>query len=578
MDNIIFIVKHIRKYVLFLLGAILSTLLLVGVQLLAPWIIKELIQTVTEAASGDADLKYITSLAVLIFFVYLFRGVFRFSGSYLSHKAGWGVVADVRHKIYAHLQRQSLRFYENSRTGELMSRIVNDTDKLEHLISHALPDTLVNVLTLIGVSAVLLSMNSQLMLLTLIPIPFVIIAVRIFAKYTRPAFRERQQDLAVLNANLQDNLSGIREIQAFNQEHNESRNIWGKIVKFRDSNLKALKLMATFGPLIEFTSSLGTIIVIYIGGRLSFNGTLTVADLVGFFLYLEMFYQPIRALTQAWEHTQEAVVGAERVRHLLLQEPEIQDSPDAVSLSNRAEGGLSFRDVRFSYNKDIDVLKEINLEIRPRMMTAFVGPTGVGKTSLAGLIPRFYDTVEGTIFLDGRDIRKIKIDDLRKNISIVLQDVFLFNGTLQDNIRFGRPGASDHEVAEAAVIANAHEFINDFPEGYDTLIGERGIKLSGGQKQRISIARAILKDAPVLILDEATSSVDTETEILIQEALAKLIKGRTTIVIAHRLSTIKKADQIVVLEDGFIRERGTHDKLFSGNGLYHKLVTVQAAE
>lgn len=575
MKNIAFILSYITKYWIWVAITILVTLALVGVQLLAPWMIKQLIETVTNSEGSDLD--RITVLAVTILAVYAARGVFQFLRSFIAHKAGWGVVADVRRDVYDHLQQQSLRFYENRQTGELMSRMVNDTDKFEHLISHAFPDTIVNILSLVGVSIVLFSMSPRLMLLSLVPIPLVMLSVRSFAKYVRPAFRERQEDLAVLNANLQDNISGIREIQAFNQEHNESKNIWRRIIKFRDSNLKALRLMATFSPLVEFTSSLGTIIVVYVGGRLAFGGTLSIAELVAFFLYLEMFYQPIRALTQAWEHTQEAVVGAERVAELLDITPEVLDPKHPEHLASPVNGDIFFDDVFFHYNEGSDVLKNINLSMPPKSMTALIGPTGVGKTTIASLIPRFYDVIEGKIMIDGRDVRNVPVRELRKNISIVLQDVFLFNGTLMDNILFGNPKASTEEVIEAAKIANAHEFILECPDGYDTLIGERGIKLSGGQKQRISIARAILKNAPILILDEATSAVDTATEKLIQDALDHLMRGRTTVVIAHRLSTIRKADQIIVLEDGEIKETGTHDQLMEQEGLYYELTTVQSS-
>jgi ATP-binding cassette subfamily B protein/subfamily B ATP-binding cassette protein MsbA len=333
--------------------------------------------------------------------------------------------------------------------------------------------------------------------------------------------------------------------------------------------------MATFQSFIEFTSSMGTIVVIYFGGRLAFNMVLPIEDLVAYFLYLEMFYQPIRMLTAAWEHTQEAVVGAERVQALLDEEPDIQNGRTPLDLG-RAEGRIQFSNVSFRYTRGEPVLEELDLHIQPRTVTALVGPTGVGKTTLASLIPRFYDATDGSVMVDGVDVRELDLQSLRSNISLVLQDVFLFNGTVRDNILFGNPAAGEKDVRQAAEVANADEFIRELSEGYDTRIGERGVKLSGGQKQRISIARAVLKDAPILILDEATSSVDTYTEVLIQQALERLMQGRTTIVIAHRLSTIRKADQIVVLADRKIREIGTHDDLIERGGIYHRLSTMQA--
>jgi ATP-binding cassette subfamily B protein/subfamily B ATP-binding cassette protein MsbA len=473
------------------------------------------------------------------------------------------------------MQRLSLRYYEDKQVGQLMSNVVNDTDLFEQFIAHAIPDVVVNVITLFSVTAVLVGLNWQLTLFSTIPIPLIIVALQIYAKRVRPAFRTRQKELGDLNAMLNDNLSGIREIKAFTQENDQATRVNERIDNYRQSLLKALRLMATFQPFVDITSSLGNLIVIYFGGRLALQGSLPVADLVAFFLYLEMFYAPVRNLSGAWEAVQSSLAGADRVSELMTEPKEVHNAPGAVPLRERARGEITFDGVNFAYIPGINVLEEITLRIPARSVTALVGPTGVGKSTLVSLIPRFYDVSGGAITLDGRDIRQLTMDSLRQQISIVLQDVFLFYGTVRENLLFGKPDASEQEMIHAAKTANAHEFITQLPQGYDTLIGERGVKLSGGQKQRLSIARAILKDAPILILDEATSSVDTETEQLIQQALERLMQGRTTIIIAHRLSTVRNADQIVVLEDKAIREIGTHTELLRLDGLYNRLYSVQ---
>jgi ATP-binding cassette, subfamily B, bacterial len=575
MKSLKFALKYTKRHTKVLTFTIVSMLLLVGVQLFAPWIIKTMVGTLTESGVGPEAMQRISRLAMLAFGVYLARAVLQFLRSYLAHVAGWGVVAEAQRDIYAHLQRLSLSFYEDKKTGELMSRALNDTRLFEQLIAHAVPDVIVNILSLIGVSAVLISLNWQLMLLSLIPVPLIVIAMQGISKYVRPAFRARQDELGELNATLSDNFSGIREIKAFTREDIEMENVGERINRYRDSLLYALRMMALFRPFVGFVSSLGTVGLIYFGGRLALNQTLPLEDLVAFFLYLDLFYQPVRVLSGAWEGIQEALAGAERVEEMLHETPDVQERPDAIALQGRAEGAITLRDVAFKYEQGEPVLEDINLEIAPGETIALVGPTGVGKTTLANLIPRFYDVAAGAITLDGRDVRDLTLKSLREQISIVRQEVFLFHGTVRENILFGNPDAAQAEIIEAAKIANAHGFILDLPDGYDTLIGERGVKLSGGQRQRLAIARAILKDAPILILDEATSAVDAETEALIQQALERLMAGRTTIVIAHRLSTIRNADLICFLEGSKIVEMGAHEALMARDGLYRRLNEVQ---
>jgi ATP-binding cassette subfamily B protein/subfamily B ATP-binding cassette protein MsbA len=567
--------KLAKKYSGMILLTTLTMLGLVGAQLLIPWIIRLLIDKLTTEPLTQGTLDFVTRISVIALIVFIARGLMQFVRSYAAHKAGWGVVSDARRMVYQHIQKLSLRFYEDKQTGQLMSRIINDTDLFERMIAHALPDVIVHGITLVGVIAILLSMNIQLTLLTLIPVPLIILALIGYSKLVRPAFKNRQQSIGELNAVLNDSLSGIREVKAFAREENELYKVDDKIQLVLHKNLRALKLMAIFNPIFDFAAGIGQLLVIFFGARMAISGTLSIADLVAFFLYLDSFYTPVRSLGNSMEAVQESLAGFERIADILTVSPEISSPDDPHIFAEAIHGNINFEKVQFNYNEDEPVLTDIDLHIPAGNTVALVGPTGVGKTTLVSLVPRFYDVVAGSVSIDGVDVRKIQLDQLHESISMVLQDVFLFHGTIRENILFGRPDATEEEVIRAAEIANASEFIDRMPHGYDTLIGERGVKLSGGQKQRLSIARAVLKDSPILILDEATSSVDTETEMLIQQALDRLIKGRTTIIIAHRLSTVRNADHIVALEGTGIVESGTHEELLTKKGLYYKLYTAQ---
>jgi len=569
------LLKLSKRYTWSIAVTILTMLGLVAAQLIIPWLIRALINTLSTSSLAGPTLDSITRLSGIALLVFIARGFMQYVRSFQAHIAGWGVVADSRKLVYQQLQRLSLRYYEDKQTGQLMSRVINDTELFERMIAHALPDVFVNVVTLIGVSAILFSMSWKLTLLTMAPIPVIALTLMLYAKMVRPAFRYRQNELGELNAVLNDSLSGVREIKAFAHEDIAMVKVGARIENYLRSNLKALKIMAIFMPVLDFAAGSGQLIVIYFGSRMALGGSIQIADLVAFFLYLDSFYQPVRNLNNAWEAVQESMAGFERVAEILDESPEIAEPEEPVALPKPVRGALRFENVSFHYTPQETILKDISLDIPAGSTLALVGPTGVGKSTLASLIPRFYDVCGGRITLDGVDIRSLDTKELRGQISMVLQDVVLFHGSIRENILFGNPQASEAEMLAAAKIANVQEFIPAMPDGYDTMVGERGIKLSGGQKQRISIARALLKDSPILILDEATSAVDTETEMYIQEALERLIQGRTTLIIAHRLSTVRNADQIAVLVGSTITELGTHAQLLAREGHYHRLYSIQ---
>jgi len=579
MKVLINVYKSAKKYWSYIIVSAVFSLMTIGINLIYPGLTQNMVKILENNINiwGTGDIgepmKLIIFNAVFLLIVFIMKTITQFLYSYISHYAAWNYVADIRGKIYGHLQKLSISYYHDKQTGELMSRVMNDTGAFETLIAHTVPETAGSIILFVGVTIILFMTNPVLAGLTCIPIPFILLTAPLMKKI-RQMHKDAQLYVAELNSKLQDNFSGIKEIQIFNRQDDEYTGIYDRAKKHVTSLLKAMFYGLIMHPTIGFLTSLGNVIVIWVGGYLVLSGNMDISEIVGFLMYLSLFYGPVTSFARIIEDMQAGIAGGERVFEVLDAETDVKEKPDAEILP-KVSGNITFENVTFQYNEDGVVLKNVSFDIPAKKMFALVGPTGVGKTTMAALIPRFYDPTAGRILIDGHDLKDVTVKSLRDNISMVLQDVFLFNGTIKENILYGRPAASDEEVEKAAKMACIHDFIDGLPLKYDTVVGERGVRLSGGQKQRISIARSLLCESPVLILDEATSAVDTETEQEIQDAIQKIAGSCTLIVIAHRLSTVKRADSIIVLEDGEVKEQGSHDELIGKNGIYKHLVDIQ---
>ena len=517
---------------------------------------------------ADGDIRLILTIGGVLFGLVLVNFGSRYFISYVGHVMGAKIEYNMRSEIFDHYQKLSFSFYDEQKVGSLMSRVTSDLFDITELLHHGPENLAISAIKIIGAFIILSNISIYLTLAAFALIPIMIVYAIFMNRRMRRAFRENRVKIADINTQIEDNLSGIRVVKSFANEEIEN----GKFKVGNDAFLKAKKnsyfYMGLFHSGMSSFNILINVIVIVVGGVLLIKNLVDVPDFVAFLLYINVFTEPIQTLVEFTEQFQNGYTGFERFREIMDIEPDIEDSPDAEELKD-VKGDIVFEDVSFKYKDSAHrVLRHINLDVKAGSYVALVGSSGGGKTTLCSLIPRFYEVTKGSIKIDGKDIREVTLKSLRDNIGIVQQDVYLFAGTVYENILYGKPSATREEVIEAAKLANAHEFIEGLPNGYETDIGQRGVKLSGGQKQRLSIARVFLKNPPILIFDEATSALDNESENIVKESLEKLAANRTTLVIAHRLSTIKNAERILVLTEKGIEESGTHDELMAKNGIY----------
>ena len=557
---------HLRLFVLDLACA----LGVASLELVFPVVTRHMINIVIPAG----DMRLLLWLVGILVVLYLAVAGLSYVINFWGHVVGIRMEADMRRDIFSHLQRLSFRFYDNNRTGKLMSRVVHDLNEITELAHHGPEDLFLSTVMMGGSLTVLFVIEWRLALAMAAFIPLMVWFAISQRGAMHSAFREVREKIADVNAQLENSISGTRVVQAFTNEEYEINKFHESNTLFKKAKYFAYKRMSRFMTGMGFLTNFLNVAVVGYGGVLIYRGIIGVGDLVAFLLYVGLILQPIRRLTHFTQQFEQGMTGFKRFTEIMDETPEIRDSPDARELTT-VQGRIEFKEVTFSYDDEAHVLRHVNLEIPAGKTVALVGPSGAGKTTMCNLIPRFYEVSAGSITVDGMDIREVTLGSLRGAIGIVQQDVFLFTGTVKENILYGDVEASDSQIIQAARRANIHEFVQSLPDGYDSEIGEKGIRLSGGQKQRLAIARAFLMNPPILLLDEATASLDNETEAKIQKALTELSAGRTTVVIAHRLSTIRNADEIVVLTDDGIVGRGSHDELMAQGGLYSELYNAQ---
>lgn len=563
---LVFIKPHWRK----MAGAFVLMVVNAGLGLAAPYLVK----IAVDQHISDSNLAGLDQIALLTVFVFVGLYVASAAQQYLLSKTGQDVLGGMRSALIRHLQELHLGYHDTHIIGVTLSRVFSDVGVINDLLSQGLISIASDILTLVGIVVVMISMSPMLALLTFSVLPLMVGATMIYARHAKRAYRETRAAVAEVVGDLAEDLAGMRVIQAFAQEDATQERFDEVNRSNRDAHVRAMSLSFTFMPAVQFLGTVATAIVLWFGGRAVANETLTLGVMIAFLSYVTRFFQPIQELSQLYTTMQTAMAGGERVLQLLDTKPGVPDKEDAPEMPP-VKGRVELRDVTFAYRKGEPVLRNVNLTIESGQTVALVGPTGAGKTSISNLIARFYEVMGGAVLIDGIDVRDVAQRSLRRQMGIVPQDPFLFSGTIADNIRFGDPDASEEEVREAARLANVDTFIMQTPDGYETQIQEGGVNFSLGQRQLLSIARAVLADPKILILDEATSSVDTMTEALIQDALDRLLAGRTAIVIAHRLSTIRNADMICVIDGGEIVERGTHEELLASDGLYRELYERQ---